>query len=261
MAYSPLTWVEKSTKVGPTNMNHLELGLQAAAAVADAALPTPAGSNGQFLKKVAGVWVPTSFAASDIPSYPSRRHAGAQGRRHLEQAAGIRRYAYIGVHECGHTRRHCGGHGNLCRWPHQTVTFDGFDNGRCRRTSEFIGAPSRAAELCCVVVNTDEFFDRLYGHRWVDGRRNMAQPILLPSPPSTAWRRTSRATTCRRARRGTSSTTSPRSSAPRRRSAAAGDSSARRSPRSTRRPRTSRPSSTRRSMRASSSSPSTTTAS
>jgi hypothetical protein len=71
MAYSPLTWVEKSTKVGPTNMNHLELGLQAAAAVADAALPTPAGSNGQFLKKVAGVWVPTSFAASDIPSYPS----------------------------------------------------------------------------------------------------------------------------------------------------------------------------------------------
>jgi hypothetical protein len=71
MAYSPLTWVEKSTKVGPTNMNHLELGLQAAAAVADAALPTPAGTNGQFLKKVGGVWVPTSFAASDIPNYPA----------------------------------------------------------------------------------------------------------------------------------------------------------------------------------------------
>ncbi len=71
MTYVPVTWIEKVTKVGPTNLNHLELGVQAAAAVADAALPTPAGTNGQFLKRVGGVWVPTSFAASDIPSYPS----------------------------------------------------------------------------------------------------------------------------------------------------------------------------------------------
>lgn len=85
MAYAPTTWVGGVTKVGPTNLNHLEGGVQAAAAVADsasaaaaaaqttasAALPTPAGSNGQFLKKVGGVWVPTSFAASDIPNFPS----------------------------------------------------------------------------------------------------------------------------------------------------------------------------------------------
>jgi len=71
MSYSPTTWVEKVTKVGPTNLNKLELGVQATAVVADAALPTPAGSNGQFLKRVGGVWVPTSFAASDIPNYPS----------------------------------------------------------------------------------------------------------------------------------------------------------------------------------------------
>lgn len=42
MAYIPFTWVEKVSKVGPTNLNHLELGLQAAALVADNALPTPA---------------------------------------------------------------------------------------------------------------------------------------------------------------------------------------------------------------------------
>lgn len=71
MAYAPTTWVEKATKVGPTNLNKLELGLQAAALVADNALPTPAGSNGQFLKRVGGVWVPTSFAATDIPNYPT----------------------------------------------------------------------------------------------------------------------------------------------------------------------------------------------
>jgi hypothetical protein len=71
MSYSPTSWIEKVTKLGPTNLNKLELGVQATAVVADAALPTPAGSNGQFLKRVGGVWVPTSFSASDIPSFPT----------------------------------------------------------------------------------------------------------------------------------------------------------------------------------------------
>lgn len=39
MAYTPTTWVEGTTKVGPTNLNHLETGLQASAVVADAAIP------------------------------------------------------------------------------------------------------------------------------------------------------------------------------------------------------------------------------
>lgn len=43
MAYVPTVWVDKVTKLGPTNLNHLEQGVQAAAAVADAAVPAPAG--------------------------------------------------------------------------------------------------------------------------------------------------------------------------------------------------------------------------
>jgi hypothetical protein len=75
MSYAPTTWVEKVTKVGPTNLNHLEGGVQAAAAVADAAqatanaaLPTPAGTDGQFLQRVSGVWVPHTLVAADIPA-------------------------------------------------------------------------------------------------------------------------------------------------------------------------------------------------
>lgn len=72
MSYTPTVWVDGSAPdIDAANLNKLENGVQAAAAVADAALPTPAGSNGQFLKRVGGVWVPTSFAASDIPSFPS----------------------------------------------------------------------------------------------------------------------------------------------------------------------------------------------
>lgn len=37
MAYPPTTWVEKQTKLGPTNLNKLEQGLKTAADVADAA--------------------------------------------------------------------------------------------------------------------------------------------------------------------------------------------------------------------------------
>lgn len=87
MAYTPTTWVEKVTKVGPTNLNHLETGLQSAAAVADAALPTPAGTNGQFLKRVAGVWVPTSFAATDIPNFPTDSTKALLGDGTWEQVA------------------------------------------------------------------------------------------------------------------------------------------------------------------------------
>jgi hypothetical protein len=40
MSYTPTTWVEKVTHCGPTNMNKLENGLQAAAAIADSASTT-----------------------------------------------------------------------------------------------------------------------------------------------------------------------------------------------------------------------------
>lgn len=40
MAYTPTTWVEGVTTLGPTNMNHLETGLQTAAATADSASTT-----------------------------------------------------------------------------------------------------------------------------------------------------------------------------------------------------------------------------
>jgi hypothetical protein len=75
MSYSPTSWIEKVTKLGPTNMNKLELGVQATAVVADAAsalataaLPTPAGSNGQFLQRVGGLWVPHTLALADLPA-------------------------------------------------------------------------------------------------------------------------------------------------------------------------------------------------
>jgi hypothetical protein len=35
LAYTPTVWVEKVTTVGPTNLNKLENGVQASAAVAD----------------------------------------------------------------------------------------------------------------------------------------------------------------------------------------------------------------------------------
>lgn len=43
MAYAPTTWVEDVTTLGPTNLNHLELGVQAVGVVADAAIPKPIG--------------------------------------------------------------------------------------------------------------------------------------------------------------------------------------------------------------------------
>lgn len=42
MAYNPTTWAANSTTLGPTNLNKLENGVQAAAAVADAAVVAPA---------------------------------------------------------------------------------------------------------------------------------------------------------------------------------------------------------------------------
>lgn len=69
MSYTPTVWVDGSAPdIDAANLNHLENGLQAAAAVADAALPTPAGSNGQFLQRVSGVWVPHTLAVADLPT-------------------------------------------------------------------------------------------------------------------------------------------------------------------------------------------------
>jgi len=45
VAYSPTNWVNRVTTLGPTNLNKLENGLQAAAAVADAALPASADAK------------------------------------------------------------------------------------------------------------------------------------------------------------------------------------------------------------------------
>lgn len=41
MSYTPTTYVEGVTKLGPTNMNHLETGVQAVGVVADAAVAKP----------------------------------------------------------------------------------------------------------------------------------------------------------------------------------------------------------------------------
>lgn len=65
MSYPPTTWVEKVTKVGPTNLNKLELGLQAAAAVADAAVAKPsAPSTSQGL-----VWNGSAWVAAYPPGF------------------------------------------------------------------------------------------------------------------------------------------------------------------------------------------------
>jgi hypothetical protein len=49
MAYTPTNWVALVTALGPTNLNHLEGGLQQAAAVADAAIPNPSTKVDQDL--------------------------------------------------------------------------------------------------------------------------------------------------------------------------------------------------------------------
>jgi len=54
MAYSPTTWVEGATTLGPTNMNHLETGLQTAAATADAAVPKATVTTSQDLIVASG---------------------------------------------------------------------------------------------------------------------------------------------------------------------------------------------------------------
>lgn len=45
MAYTPTSWVNKVTTLGPTNMNHLENGLQAAASIADLAQTAAAAAQ------------------------------------------------------------------------------------------------------------------------------------------------------------------------------------------------------------------------
>lgn len=62
MSYSATTWTEGVTDVGPTNLNHLEQGVQATATVADAAIPAPIGpaSNAGL------VWNGSSWVAAKI---------------------------------------------------------------------------------------------------------------------------------------------------------------------------------------------------
>lgn len=68
MPYVPVNWVDLATDLSAANLNHLEGGVQTAQALAEAALPTPGGTNGQFLQRVSGVWVPHTLAAVDMPS-------------------------------------------------------------------------------------------------------------------------------------------------------------------------------------------------
>lgn len=58
MAYTPTTWVQGVTTLGPTNLNHLELGLQTAAAVADAAIAKSVGTTAGDLVYFTGAGVP-----------------------------------------------------------------------------------------------------------------------------------------------------------------------------------------------------------
>lgn len=62
MPYSPTTWVDGVTKLGPTNLNHLETGLQTAAAVADAAVASPAG----IASSEVPVWNGSAFVRSSV---------------------------------------------------------------------------------------------------------------------------------------------------------------------------------------------------
>lgn len=62
MAYTPTTWVESVTKLGPTNMNHLEGGVQATAVVADAAIPKPSTPGASS----ALVWNGSSWVAATL---------------------------------------------------------------------------------------------------------------------------------------------------------------------------------------------------
>lgn len=62
MPYTPTTWVEGVTDVGPTNMNHLETGVGNATTTADAAIPAPIGPASS-----AGlVWNGSSWVAAKI---------------------------------------------------------------------------------------------------------------------------------------------------------------------------------------------------
>lgn len=69
MAYTPTTWVENATTLGPTNMNHLEAGVQAAAAVADsataAAAAAAASATAAATTANAAVPKPASIAAGE----------------------------------------------------------------------------------------------------------------------------------------------------------------------------------------------------
>lgn len=83
MSYTPTNWVNGVTTAGPTNLNKLELGLQAAAVIADAAIPkpsSPAANDGLVWNGSA--WINAkildahiaagaAIAASKIAGYPS----------------------------------------------------------------------------------------------------------------------------------------------------------------------------------------------
>jgi hypothetical protein len=84
MSYIPTTWVEKVTKVGPTNMNHLEGGVQAAASVADAAIPAPAGpATNTGLVWNGSAWVAQTIKNAQIDA------AAAIARSKLDFGSGL----------------------------------------------------------------------------------------------------------------------------------------------------------------------------
>lgn len=61
MAYVATTWVEGSTKLGPTNMNHIEQGIVTADVNATAAIPAPASSaSGEVAVYNGSSWVRSS---------------------------------------------------------------------------------------------------------------------------------------------------------------------------------------------------------
>ncbi|MDQ2983104.1 MAG: hypothetical protein M3R70_04140 [Actinomycetota bacterium] len=97
MAYSKTTWQEKITQVGPTNMNKLENGLEAAAAVADAAIPkpaTPTDSDIVYWDNATTSWKSKKITSAEVAAtaaipYSKLSLAGSLLNADVNAAAGI----------------------------------------------------------------------------------------------------------------------------------------------------------------------------
>lgn len=95
MAYSPTTWTEGITKLGPTNMNKLEAGVQATAVVADAAIPKPGGpATNAGLVWNGSSWVAAKLVDANVDpaaaiAYSKLSLAGSIVNNDIAAAAGI----------------------------------------------------------------------------------------------------------------------------------------------------------------------------